>query len=61
MKNKYPHLFEYQRRCRIISEVDEEYYEKFKNEIRREESEEMSNWTERYKLGGDKKIHKVKE
>jgi hypothetical protein len=61
MKNKYPHLYEYKRRCRIISEVDEEYYEKFKNEIRREESEEMSNWTERNKLGEKEKIHKVKE
>lgn len=61
MKEKYPHLYEYQRRCKIISEVDEDYYMKYKNEILREESEEMSNWAERYKLGGDEKIHMVNE
>jgi hypothetical protein len=61
MKEKFPHLYEYERRCRLISESDEEYYSKFKDEIRREQEESNSTWMERYKLGGDKKIHKVEK
>ena len=61
MKNKYPHLFEYQRRCKLISEADDEYYSKFEEEICREHMEINSIWMARNKLGEKEKIHKVKE
>jgi len=59
MKQKYPHLSEYGRRCKLISEDDEEYYSKFEKQIRREHEEFNSNWMARYELGGHKEIHKV--
>lgn len=61
MKEKFPHLYEYQRRCKLISESDEEYYSKFKDEISREQMESNSTWMERLKLGEDKKIHKLEK
>jgi len=59
MNEKFPHLFEYERRCKLISEDDEVYYSKFEDEIRREFEESNSTGLARYKLGGHKEIHKV--
>ena len=66
MKEKFPHLSEYGRRCKLISEDDEEYYSKFQKQSRREHEEfnlllktTQSNQMARNKLGGDKKIHKA--
>ena len=59
MKQKYPHLFEYERRCRLISEDDGDYWLEFKDEICREHMDVHSTWMARNKLGGDKKIHKA--
>jgi len=59
MKEKFPHLYEYGRRSKLISEDDEDYWSEFKDEIRREHEEFNSNWMERYNLGGNEEIHKV--
>jgi hypothetical protein len=59
---KFPHLYEYHRRCRIISESDEEYYEKYRKEILEQEQEESAVESIRYfKLGGTKQIHCVND
>jgi len=62
MENKnsklYPHLYEYQRRCRLISESDEEYYNKYYNEISEQAKLEEIHWITRLVvLGGSKTIH----
>lgn len=58
MKHKYPHLYEYQRRCKIISESDEQYYLKYREEILEQEKEEIAVENIRYfKFGGTEKIH----
>jgi len=59
MKEKFPHLYEYGRRCKLISEDDGDYWSEFKDKICREHMEVHSNWMERYKLGGNEEIHKV--
>jgi hypothetical protein len=62
-EDKYPHLYEYERRCRrLISEASAyDYYAKFKLEIHREQLEVNSIWMERYRIGGKEKIHLFNE
>lgn len=62
MENKYPHLYEYYRRCKLIAEIDEDYYEKYRKEILEQEKEEIAVENIRhFVFGGTMKIHKVAE
>lgn len=60
-KNKFPHMYEFQRLGRDYTPEGRLYLKEHQNQVDNEYSDIADTWKERYKIGGIEKIHLVYE